>query len=73
VSIHASKRPTIGARIWHSGQPDDAAGVPRSAPAGIVFHTPESRQLPFEAGANGALKNVGEGLIDFLCRRHAYH
>jgi len=55
-----------------AGQPD-AAGVPRSAPAGIVFHTTESQQLPFEASANGALKQVGEGLIGFVCRRHAYH
>jgi hypothetical protein len=56
-----------------AGQPDDAPGVHRSAPAGIVFHTTESRQLPFEASANGALKEVGEGLIGFVCRRHAYH
>ena len=28
-----------------AGRPDDAAGVHRSAPAGIVFHTTESLQL----------------------------
>jgi hypothetical protein len=56
-----------------AGRPDDGVGVRRTAPAGIVFHTTESRQLPFEAGANGALKRVGESLIDFVRRRHAYH
>jgi N-acetylmuramoyl-L-alanine amidase len=49
------------------------AGVRHTAPAGIVFHTTESRQLPFEASANGALKRVGESLIDYVRRRHAYH
>jgi hypothetical protein len=51
----------------------NAPGVRRTVPAGIVFHTTESRQLPFEASANSALKQVGESLIDFVRRRHAYH
>jgi hypothetical protein len=54
-------------------RPDRAAGVRRTQPAGIVFHTTESRQIPFEASANGALKQIGESLIDFVARRHAYH
>jgi hypothetical protein len=51
----------------------DAAGSLRTTPAGIVFHTTESRQLPFEASANSALKQVGESLIDYVRRKHAYH
>jgi hypothetical protein len=62
-----------GYRAFPAGRPEDTAGVHRTAPAGIVFHTTESLQLPFEASANGALKHVGESLIDFVCRRHAYH
>ena len=51
----------------------DTAGVRRTAPAGIVFHTTESPQLPFEASANSGLKQVGESLIEYVRRRHAYH
>jgi len=62
-----------GYLAFPAGRPDDAAGVHRTSPAGIVFHTTESLQLPFEASANGALKHVGESLIEYVCRRHAYH
>jgi N-acetylmuramoyl-L-alanine amidase len=54
-------------------RPDSGAGVRHTAPAGIVYHTTESRQLPFEASANGALKRVGESLVEYVRRRHAYH
>jgi hypothetical protein len=54
-------------------RPDEGAGVVRDQPAGIVFHTTESRQVPFEAGANGALKQIAESLLDFVRRKHAYH
>jgi hypothetical protein len=59
--------------VFPVDRPDDGAGVHRTQPAGIVFHTTESRQIPFEAGANGALKRIGESLIDFVRRKHAYH
>jgi hypothetical protein len=49
----------------------DTAGVRRTAPSGIVFHTTERPQLPFEASANSGLKQVGESLgtvtISRLC------
>jgi hypothetical protein len=51
----------------------DAAGTPQSQPAGIVFHTTESHQAPFEASQNGALKQIGESLLEFVRRQHAYH
>jgi hypothetical protein len=51
----------------------ESAGFLRTTPAGIVFHTTESRQFPFEASANSALKRAGESLIDYVRRRHAYH
>ena len=56
-----------------------AAGAPRSEgvrgtkPAGIVFHTTESQQAPFEAGHNRALKRIGESLLEFVQRKRAYH
>src|SRR5580698_1575534 len=52
---------------------EDRPGVRLTTPAGIVFHTTESRQLPFEASRNSALKKVGESLIDYVRRKHAYH
>jgi hypothetical protein len=53
--------------------PDSGAGVRRTQPAGIVFHTTESRQAPFEASENRALKRIGESLVDYVRRKHAYH
>jgi len=48
-------------------------GVRQTRPAGIVFHTTESRQAPFEAGRNGELKRIGEYLAGYVRRRRAYH
>jgi len=62
-----------GYLAFRADRPADGAGVHRTVPAGIVFHTTESRQIPFEASANGALKRIGESLIAFVRRRHAYH
>jgi hypothetical protein len=54
-------------------RPDSVAGVRRNQPAGIVFHTTESRQAPFEASENRALKRIGESLLDYVRRKRAYH
>jgi hypothetical protein len=48
-------------------------GVRRAEPAGIVYHTTESCQAPFEPRATEALKNLGESLIAYVQRRRAYH
>ena len=53
--------------------PSGSRGVRRSAPAGIVFHTTESLQIPFEARRNRALKRIGESLLEYIGRRCAYH
>jgi len=47
--------------------------VRRTVPAGIVFHTTESLQIPFEAVRNGALKRIGESLLEYVGRRCSYH
>ena len=49
------------------------SGVRRSEPAGIVFHATQSRQAPFEADQNGVLKRIGESLLEYIRRKHAYH
>jgi len=46
---------------------------PRSSVAGIVFHTTESKQAPFEPEHNGVLKRIGESLIEYVQRKRAYN
>jgi hypothetical protein len=45
----------------------------RSVPAGIVFHTTESHMAPFEEDHNQTLRRAGEGLLEYVCRKRAYH
>ncbi|MGP8247493.1 MAG: N-acetylmuramoyl-L-alanine amidase [Bryobacteraceae bacterium] len=52
---------------------DSSAGVRREDPAGIVFHSSESPQLPFLPGENRELKRVGESLLEYVRRQRAYH
>ena len=51
----------------------DYPGVLRSRPAGIVFHTTESQQAPFEAGENRHLKRIGESTLAYVRRNRAYN
>jgi len=51
----------------------DGGGERRSEPVGIVFHTTESLQAPFESSHNNVLKRVGESLIEYVRRRQCYH
>ncbi|HLK51193.1 MAG TPA: peptidoglycan recognition family protein, partial [Bryobacteraceae bacterium] len=50
-----------------------AAGVQRTQPVGIVFHTTESQLAPFEADQNRVLKRLGESLLEYVRRERAYH
>jgi hypothetical protein len=51
----------------------DILGERRTAPAGIVYHTTESLQEPFEAAQNRNLKKVGESLLAYVQRKKAYN
>ncbi|MCU1238828.1 MAG: N-acetylmuramoyl-L-alanine amidase, family 2 [Candidatus Solibacter sp.] len=51
----------------------DGGSEKRSEPAGIVYHTTESLQVPFEPGQNNVLKRVGESLLDYVRRRRCYN
>jgi hypothetical protein len=53
--------------------PSGSRAVRCSVPAGIVFHTTESLQIPFEARQNRALQRIGESLLEYVGRRCAYH
>jgi N-acetylmuramoyl-L-alanine amidase len=52
-----------------------AGGPPKSGtvPIGIVFHTTESLQAPFEPQQNHVLKRIGESLVEYVRRRRAYN
>jgi hypothetical protein len=45
----------------------------RNDPVGIVFHTTESGQAPFEAVHNGVLKHLTVNLLDYLREKRAYN
>ncbi len=49
------------------------SGVRRNEPAGIVYHTTESCQAPFEAQQTPVLKRLGESLLEYVRRKRAYH
>jgi hypothetical protein len=44
-----------------------------SAPAGIVFHSTESQQAPFDESYNGRLRRVGQWLLEYLREQRSYH
>lgn len=50
-----------------------ADGPLRSQPAGIVFHTTESQQAPFEAGEKHHLQRIGKELLLYVRGMRAYH
>ena len=45
----------------------------RSGPVGIVYHTTESQQAPFDLEHNRRLKNLNTWLLEFVQRKRAYH
>jgi hypothetical protein len=52
---------------------DGNSPIRRAEPAGIVFHTTESAQAPFEESENRELKKIGESLLEYVRRREAYN
>jgi hypothetical protein len=51
----------------------ESLGPLRSQPAGIVFHTTESDQAPFESSQKSALKRIGQELLAYVRNKRAYH
>jgi hypothetical protein len=52
---------------------EGSGGERRTEPVGIVYHTTESLQAPFEPGQNNVLKRVGESLLEYVRRRRCYN
>jgi len=59
--------------VYKRRDPQLSSAEMHSGPAGIVFHTTESLQIPFEASRNRALKRIGESLLAYVARTCAYH
>jgi len=51
----------------------ETPGPLRTQPAGIVYHTSESHQAPFELEQNRALQRIGQELLLYVRSRRAYH
>ncbi len=45
----------------------------RTRPTGIVFHSTESLQLPFEASEAGMIQRIGRNLLDYVRSQQSYH
>ena len=45
----------------------------RTEPAGIVFHSTESLQAPFEASEARMIQRIGRFLLDFIRTQRSYH
>jgi len=59
---------------WHSPISRAAQSGPRrSQPAGIVFHSTESDQAPFQQDQNRAIKRIGKELLVYVRNKRAYH
>jgi hypothetical protein len=59
--------------VFSASQPDDGRVERRSVPAGIVFHTTESLQAPFESVQNSRLNRIGESLLAYVRLKRAYN
>src|SRR5262249_53702875 len=51
----------------------ESFGPLRTQPAGIVFHTTESDQAPFDPTQSHALMRIGHELLLFVRNKQAYH
>jgi hypothetical protein len=56
------------------GDPDGEQPIAwRSDPVGIVFHSTESHQVPFQASEIRDLKRIGRNLLDYVRSQQSYH
>ncbi len=71
-------KPQIASMLpYREGSADDDQGrspsIPRTQPAGIVFHTTESDQAPFEAAQQHNLQRITKDTLLFVRQKRAYH
>jgi hypothetical protein len=68
--LEISNQPRFYSLIRRGSQ---TLGPRRWQPAGIVFHTTESDQAPFEANQKSALNRIGQELLAYVRNKRAYH
>jgi hypothetical protein len=56
-----------------ASDPRPESAVTLTAPAGLVFHTTESGELPFEPGENQTLQRVSAELLRFVQKHRSYN
>jgi N-acetylmuramoyl-L-alanine amidase len=71
TQLSVSGEPRWYSLISHN--PAAQSGPPRSQPAGIVFHSTESDQAPFQPDQNHALKRIGKDLLLYVRSKRSYH
>lgn len=70
--LAVSNRPRSYA-VFDATRPDRGPLEWRKDPVGIVFHTTESLQVPFEPLQNRVLQHITGGLIEYVRDKRAYH
>ncbi len=69
----AEAKPRGAFRVFPAEDPQAQMGTLLTAPAGIVFHTTESDELPFDPSENRTLQRVSAELLSFVRRHRSYH
>jgi hypothetical protein len=59
--------------VFDRSRPQSSQGEWRYQPAGIVFHSTESNDVPFEADRARELTRIGADLLRFVQEKRAYH
>jgi len=72
IRFTVTNRPRLYTAFQRAGA-SSISRVRRSQPAGIVYHTTESCQAPLQAEDTPVLKRLGESLLEYVCRKRAYH
>jgi hypothetical protein len=70
--LAVSNRPRSYA-VFDAARPERGPVEWRKDPVGIVFHTTESLQVPFEPLQNRALRHITGGLVEYVRDKRAYH
>jgi hypothetical protein len=72
-SFAVSNSPRESYRVFERDHPDILHSHWKNSPAGIVFHTTESEQAPFEEGQNKNLQQISVATLNHVRRNHSYH
>lgn len=72
-SFAVENTPRDSYRVFDREHPDILHSHWKEAPAGIVFHTTESEQAPFEKDQNQNLQRISVVTLNHVRRNHSYH